>query len=344
MLVLPTIIFTLSAISGGSGLLLTAKSAIDTLEAASTNRYVQERNERSLLRFDACSQKLDVALTDLGKQRMTISKNFSVFINAFEKIHNRPEFSKGEDAEFPEFDFDEIKNISIVAGTVIGLSGGAVAGSALGAAAASGTTSAIMALGKASTGARIAGLSGAAKAKAALAALGGGAKAAGGGGIALGAMVLNAASLGVATLVEGIAMAYAGSVAKKEADKARDTLEKNEQIIQSAIDLQLDVTCSIDDIKKASISLCNNVYKKLVFQLKDLVAKKNDWNEYTDEEKALVENNILVVQILHYLNNIPVYKVTKQNEKGEPEEVVANVSEVNNAIKKAKKTAERMEL
>lgn len=344
MLVLPTILFTLSAISGGGGLALTAKSAIDTLEASSTNRYMQEKNERNLLRFDACSQKLDTALTELGKQRMTISKNFSVFINAFEKIHNRPEFTKGEDTDFPEFDFDEIKNVSIVAGTVIGISGGAVAGSALGAAAAGGTTSAIMALGKASTGARIAGLSGAAKTKAALAALGGGAKAMGGGGIALGTMVLNAATLGVATLVEGIAMAYAGSVARKEANKARDTLEKNERIIQNAIDMQLDVTCSVDDIKKVSISLCNKVYKKLVFQLKDLMAKKDDWNEYTDEERTLVENNILVVQILHYLNNIPVYKVTKENEKGEPEEVEANVNEVKQAIKKAKKTAGRVEI
>ena len=344
MLVLPTVILTLSAISGGSGIALTAKSAVDTLEASATNRYIKEVNERNLLRFEACSEKLSRALEELGQQRMTVSKNFSVFVNAFEKISNRPEFTTGEDVEFPKFDFNEIKNVSIVAGTVIGMTGGAIAGSALGAAAASGTTSAVMALGKASTGAKIAKLSGAAKNRAALAALGGGAKAAGGGGMALGTIVLNTATLGVATLVEGIAMAYAASIAKKEADKAKTTLEENEQIIQAAIDLQINVMCSIKAIQKATVYLSNNVYKKMVFQLKELVEREQDWNKYTYEEKLLVDNNIKVIQILHHLNNISAYKVISTDEDGNPQDVTDNSEEINQEIHKANKTIERMNI
>ena len=105
MLLIPTIIFTLSGISGAGGIALSVKSIADSMQASATNRFVQEQNERNILRFEACSQKLDHALSELGKQRMVIAKNFSVFINAFEKIHNRPEFSQNQDIEFPSFDF-----------------------------------------------------------------------------------------------------------------------------------------------------------------------------------------------------------------------------------------------
>ena len=344
MLILPTILLTLSGISGAGGLALTVKSVADSLDASAKNRFVQERNERNLLRFEACSTKLNDALLDLGKQRMVITKNFNVFINAFEKIHNRPEFSMSEDADFPKFDVEEIKNVSVVSEAILGATGGALIGSSLGAAAANGTTAAVMALGEASTGTKIAELAGAAKVKAALAALGGGAVSCGGGGIALGKIVINAASFGVGILVEGIAMAYAGSVAKKQADRAEKILFDNEKVINDAIDMQLSVSCSADEMKRASVNLCNKVYKKLVFQMKELVETKNDWNLFTDEEKILVENNILIVQILHYLNNTPLYKVTEYNDKkDEVKEVLANTKEVKEAIKKAQYSAERVE-
>ncbi len=335
MLVLPTILFTISGISGAGGIALQIKSAIDSSDASTTNRMVQKRNEKNLMRFEACSKQLDESLEALGRQRTVIAKNFNVFVNAFEKIHNRPEFTRGEDAEFPEFDFDEIKNVSVVATQLLGSTVGAIGGSVLSTAAAVGTTTLVMALGKASTGTKIATLHGAALEKAIYAALGGGAKAVGGGGIALGSMVLNAASLGVGVLVEGLAMAYAGSKAKKSADEAKTEMEKNETIIYDAITMQLKVTHSVDDIKKVSVDICNNVYKPLVLKMKRLVEEKTDWDDYTDDEKQLVENNILTVQILHFLNNTPLYKVTKLNSKGEVEEVEANSQEVDVAIKKA---------
>ncbi len=342
MIILPAIILALSGVSGAGGIALSAKSVVDSLEASSTNRYVQERNERYLLRFEACSNLLEEALNSLGKQRMTISKNFGVFIKAFEKLHNRPEFSEGENADFPTFDFDEIKDVSVIADAILGSASGAIAGSVLSAAAASGVTSAVAALGKASTGTMITNLSGAAKTKAVLAALGGGAKAAGGGGVALGTLALNAASLGVFTLVEGIAMAYASSVSRKEADKAKTAVDENERIIQAAIDMQLSITESVDKLRSASVGICNGIYKKLVFEFKDIVAEKNDWNEFSDEEKKLTENCIYVVQILHHLNNIAPYKVKKYNEKGEIEEVEPNTEEVSAALTKANKAIDTL--
>ena len=88
MLILPALIITLSGISGAGGIALSVKSVVDSMQASSTNRYVQERNERNLLRFEAVSRELDEAMQELGEQRMVIAKNFSVFIKAYEQIHS----------------------------------------------------------------------------------------------------------------------------------------------------------------------------------------------------------------------------------------------------------------
>ena len=336
MIVLPTVLLALSGISGAGGIALTVKSSIDSLNVSSKNRFIQEKNERNLLRFESCSEKLQASLDDLGKQRMTIAKNFSVFINAFEKIKNKPDFKSTNEDVLPDFDIDEIKNVSVVADMALGGTGGVVVGSFLGAAAASGTTSLVMALGRASTGIKIAELSGIAKTNAALAALGGGAKIAGGGGIALGTIVLNATTLGIGALVQGLAMSYAGSVAKKKTDEAVEQLDKNEIIIHEAIEMQMAVMQSIESIKDVSVQLCNKVYKPLVFEMKDLVNREDNWDNYNEDEQKLVENNIHIVQLLNYLNNIPMYKVVKVNDEGEIEEVEANTKEVNDAIKIAK--------
>ena len=342
MLALPAIIITLSGISGAGGIALSAKSFVDSMNAFATNRVTQEQNERNVLRFQAVSDKLNSALEDLGKQRMVITKNFSVFIDAFERIHNKPEFTREESVDFPEFDINEIKNVSVFATGFLGATIGAIGGTALAAAAASGTTAAVMALGKASTGTKILELSGAAANKAALALLGGGSIATGGGGIALGTIVLNVASLGVGVLVEGIAMAYAGSLAKKHADKAKDEMKKNEQIIKDAMAMQLKICKSANDMRQVSVEICNKIYNPLVRKMKELIDTKCDWSTFTDEEKMLVENTILIVQILHYLNDVPLYKVTKCDDD-EVKEVVSDSDEVRLALKKARNKAKDLE-
>lgn len=342
MLLIPTLLSVFGAITGAGGLAISAKGAADLMEAAATNRSVQEENEERIMRFESISENLNSSLESLGKQRMVISRNFKVFASNFEKIHNKPSFSTGEDIDLPEFNFDEIKNISVIADSIMGATLGAIGGSVFASAAAAGTTAAVMAFGTASTGTAISSLSGAAATKAALAALGGGAIKAGGGGMALGTLVLNAASLGVAVLVEGIAIAWAGSMSKKQADKAYEQMQKNKRIIQDAINMQLDIDYSTNKIKKVSIDICNNVYKPYVMKFKELVANKNDWNLYTDDEKLLVENNIRIVQVLHFLNNIPLYNVTKTNEVGEVEEVESNSSKVKEAIKKANESINKV--
>lgn len=81
---------------------------------------------------------------------------------------------------------------------------GAAGAVATGAATAVGVPALVSAVGTASTGATISGLSGAAAQSATMAWLGGGSLAAGGGGVALGATALNFVSIGPALLVTGL--------------------------------------------------------------------------------------------------------------------------------------------
>lgn len=342
ILLIPAVIGTLSGISGASGLALSAKGLVDAMNTSAASRQVQERNEKNLLRFEACSKKLEISLQELGEQRMIISKNFNVFIHAFEEIKNPPEFSKREQVELPAFDFEEIKKVAVDASMIAGMAGGAFVGSFCGAAAAAGTNAAIIAFETASTAAKISGISGASK-SAVWAALGEGAKVVGGGGMALGSLMLNLATAGVAFLAEGIAVAYAGSLAQKELEKTKKKLEENEKIISKTIDMQITVMHLINEIKSLSVIICNGIYKKLVFQLKDLVSRKKDYNLFSEDEKELVKNNISLVQVLYYLNNIPLYSPTKHNRSGEIEEVEPNIDEVKNAIILSKNEIEGIE-
>lgn len=108
--------------------------------------------------------------------------------------------------------------------------------------------------------------------------------------------------------------------------------------------MQIQICSSAMNMKQVSVDLCNNVYNPLVLRMKALVDSKCDWNSFSDEEKLLVENAILIVQILHYLNNTPLYKVTKHNSDGEVEEVVSNSDEVMSALNKAQSESRKIEV
>lgn len=335
MIVIPAVITALSAISGTGGLVLSIRGLMDQLAADTTNRYVQEQNERNLLRFEAVSERTDEEFSKLGKQRLAISRSFGVFVNAFEKIHNTPEFSSFQDPGLSAFDFEEIESVAVFADSSAVTAAGAMAGSIFGAAAASGTNSALWALGKAALGSKATRLYGAAKRRAILSALGGGAKRVGGGGIALGKIVLKTASVGVGFLLEGIAVAYSASLVKKNAEEAKRELHKNEEVISNAIQMQLELAVAAKKLRSVSVRLCNGSYKTLVLKFKKLAEEKTDWESYSVEERKLVENCILAVQLLHSLNNVPMYKVTKYNADGEIESVEPNFSEVNEMIHNA---------
>ena len=329
---LPFILIPLAVAAGAGGLGGTFKGIADLAGAQELTDEAKRQNEENVRRFTDVHSKLQTSLEKLGEQEFKVNANFKYFIESFEKIKNRPEFETPDrDFNVPEFDFAGIKTTSVAAGTFLGAAAGAVSGGVFGAAASAGISSAVMALGTASTGTAIASLSGAAATNAALAALGGGIIGVGG-GMALGMFVLQAASLGAGMLIGGVVFAAAGAKVNKKADEIYEAMLANEEAINATVDILIEIRKSAKKLKAAIISVNDNVYVPNVVKLCNVVKEKSDWNLFTEQEKILLENNILAVSILHKLTNTALYKITETDADGNVIDIEPNTKEANEVI------------
>lgn len=323
---------TVAVIGGvGSGINGAAKmkEAKDTVESADI------RHKKNLKRFDDTSLATNKVMDELGAIELEILHSFDDFSNTIEKIHNRPMFKeyKKNGVELPKYDKEELDKVSVGAGVLLGGLGGAAVGTAGGFAAAGATTSAVMALGTASTGTAIASLSGAAATNATLAALGGGALAAGGGGIALGTTILGATTLGVGLLVGGVIFNITGNKLSEDADEIWDEMIKAEKTIETACSYLNDLKSAATEYTDTIIKV-RNKYKEHFRYLSYVVnvLKKNDWNDFSDEERIVTENISLLVGLLYKMCKVNLVKKSLDDK----ETNTVNHADINESITNAK--------
>lgn len=100
------------------------KSAKDTMDAA---EYLNKQNQDKFKKKDKATNK---TMDKLGKLELNIMSDFSEFADVIEKIQNRPEFKafdkKG--VKLPKYNKEELREVSIGAGVILGGLGGAAAG------------------------------------------------------------------------------------------------------------------------------------------------------------------------------------------------------------------------
>ena len=241
--------------------------------------------------------------------------------------------------KIPEYDNEALKNVSVGAGVLLGGLGGAAVGTAGGFAAAGATTSAVVALGTASTGTAIASLSGAAATNATLAALGGGAIAAGGGGIALGTTILGATTLGVGLLVGGVIFNFTGSKLSDKADQAYSQMKKAEGTINKICrylnDLKNTATKYINSLTTVRERYLEN-FNFISYTVNNL--NKTDWNNFTEEQKRATENTVLLVGLLYKMCQVSlVIKAENESDmntinKDEVDEAIQNSEQILEAV------------
>lgn len=303
-------------------------------EANDTMKSADSRHKKNIKRFEDTSAATNKVMDELGALELEILHSFDDFSNTIEKIQNRPQFKeyKKDGVTLPKYDKEALKNVSVGAGVLLGGLGGAAAGTAGGFAAAGAATSAVMALGTASTGTAIASLSGAAATNATLAALGGGALAAGGGGIALGTTILGATTLGVGLLVGGFIFNATGNKLSDKADEAWEQMKKAEKTIDAA--------CTyLNDLKPvatkyiASLTKARDKYKEIFGYVSYAVnsLKKTDWNDFSEEERIATQNAVLLVGLLYKMCQVSlVSKALNDNDMN-----TINYSVVDESIKNA---------
>jgi len=338
---LPFIVGAVAAGAAAAGVGSGVKGAKKMKDANETMKLADKRHNENFKKFEITSEITNEAMDRLGLLQLKVLQSFETFSDTIEKIQNRPKFAEysKDGVEFPTYDKETLKKVSVGAGVLLGGAGGAAAGTIGGFAAAGATTSAVMALGTASTGTAIASLSGAAATNATLAALGGGAIAAGGGGIALGTAVLGAATAGIGILVGGAIFNITGGKLSDKADEAWRQMEKAERSINE-ICRYLDELRPLSETYRDSILLVKNKYETIFNGVYEAVnyRDKTDWYDFTKEEKLATENSILLVGLLYKMCQVNL--VNKVETEGEVPTV--NKEEVGQNIRNANEVLEQL--
>lgn len=231
---IPVALIAIGAVTGGGGLALGGKGALDLKKAKgefsdSKNRY-ERRRRRSEVRVGLTNKRLD----QYGEQQQQALKDVVLRMAEFMRRNSRKIKENerllvdGIDTEMNEV--PNMERLELEAAAWISAVVGSVG---LGAAANAGVAAAAVAFGTAGTGAAISGLTGIAAESAMLAFLGGGTLAAGGGGMAMGAAALNVVTIGPALLVGGF---VTKGQAEKQVTRAKEfTKTVSEEI--AAMDL-----------------------------------------------------------------------------------------------------------
>lgn len=281
---------TIGAASTGYGAkkMLEAKGIVDKAE----KKYIEQKDV-----LDKEEEKVNKGLECLGELKCQIWRDFESFYTVMEMIKNcniMDGEAKKESFVLSKEELDNLKSLSFKATELLNASVGSIgAGALVGIAAYGGT----MAIGTASTGAAIAGLSGAAATNATLAALGGGSLATGGLGMAGGTAVLSGLIVVPALAVGGIFIAFKGNSSVEKALEIEKETEDAVFNMNKSIKLINDIKNVVDEVY-TELTILNRSFQEYLSKLKKIVEEKQDFRQFTSEEVEVVKNSVLVVRIL----------------------------------------------
>ena len=311
---LPIIAIGVAGLAGGLGLGEAHVGKVKMDQAQIRIDKAKSKYEHKKANFDREQKAATNVLDELGKTRTEIQSSFSRFADAFERIKNRPEQREvgKEHFKFTSIDLRDIRQASVSALDIIG---SLVAAAGAGGTVAAGVWATVALLGTASTGAAIAGLHGVAATNALLACLGGGALAAGGWGMAGGMAVLGGLVAGPAVLAGGLfANLFVGDKLLEQADKAErevdSAVEKMDKSIAFSKNISNLAAALLYELRKA-----NFLYETKVSQLEELVARCDDYNFFSEEDKILLDNNIMLVKVLMEMTRADLLR---KDEEGKP--------------------------
>lgn len=329
----PVILAALGVVAGGKGVVDTVQGISKIKDANETKNLAEIRHKNNINKFENQNRATCTLMDEVGKRELEILKSFERFSDIIERIQNRPEFKgyKKENINLPEYNPEELQKAYVGAGVLLGALGGATLGTAGGFAAAGATTAAVTALGSASTGTAIASLSGAAATNATLAFLGGGSIAAGGGGIALGSAVLGASTLGIGLLLGGFIFNKAGNSVSEQADEVYAEAAKEGKIVDEICSYLKELYSAAEKFNN-SLKIVELNYKDHMNNLENIVMinNKTDWEYFTQDEKIITENTVLLVALLYRM-----CKVKMVLEDGEAKKNIVNSHAISSSVLEA---------
>ena len=298
-----------AAVSGVYGLYKGGKATLDRMDASSTNDGARGLLNRSTQLVDAHRLATNSVLEDFGSRKLrAFNGPIGDFIAAFGRLRNVEEMPSPEleKLKFGDFTLDSLVGLrndyKLLMDSGLGLGAGLSGGAALAFGAYNGT----MMLATASTGTAISTLSGAAATNATLAWLGGGSIAAGGGGMAMGAMVLGG-------VVAGPALAIFGHIFGSKADEALLNARTNMEVAKTHWETAQLTAQQLHAIEQVVV-LANDTFSKITTHLRRSVRRLNtivdssgeDFRAYTQTDKELVFRAVKFAQLIKAMIDTPI--------------------------------------
>lgn len=136
---------------------------------------------------------------------------------------------------------------------------------------------------------------------------------------------------GIGLLVGGLIMNSTGKKLSNQADEAYCQAKKTEEEVEEVCKYLNSLTYYGSNFKKSLLSV-NGEYGKRLNKL-DMIVNcegKIDWNDFTEQEKLLTQNSVLLGGLLYKMCQV---KLVKKTDNESREEV--NKEEINKAIKRA---------
>lgn len=266
--------------------LVTGKGKLNKAKEIVEN--AKRRYERKLSKINREKEQTNSFAQEYANQIVEIrSTSYEKVINVLENIgqkNKKKYLSLLHELKISVADVDDYKSQFIQAKEIATFSLSAVSG---GIAASQAALSAVGLFGVASTGTAISSLSGAAASNAILAWLGGGSLAAGGGGIAMGSVVLGGITVGPALLISGLIVSSKAEKALTEAARYKAEYEVEIKKIELATTALSQISTRIKELSgiilKLSESL-SSVLKKIDVSSFD----ENDSNDMSNLKKSLL--------------------------------------------------------
>ena len=261
------------------GLVKGGKAVIDHSDAGTANddarKLIDKATELVVARRSAATD----VLTDYGNRKLrAFNGPIADFITAFGRLKNveeihTPELDRLQIGDFSTASLEGLKHdYQLLMDSGVGLGAGLTGGAALAFGAYNGT----MMLAAASTGTAISTLSGAAATNATLAWLGGGTLAAGGGGVAMGTLVLGG-------IVAAPALAIFGHIAANKAEAALADSISNLEKAQTCYNDAQRVAGSLIAIENTT-ALANHTFSKITTHLRRSVRDLRDVMDINGED------------------------------------------------------------
>ncbi len=274
------------------------------------NAEIEEILAKTNKMIEPVREELNSDLEKLGEIKIelfeTIFAEFNQHLTDIKHIPLTSEAKVSHKDTAIDFSLKDMQDLGVSIVSLKSIVKNSLGAGATGVASAGAIYSAVAAFGAASTGTAIGTLSGAAATNATLAWLGGGALAIGGGGIALGTLVLG----GIAIVP---AVSYLVWKGKLNYSKEKEAVEKNyHEVVQYAEDMKKIadnfgeisrlINNIIDLIDRYKIE-CNKLNKQTAHIIKQI---GTNYQTYTKEQQQLIQKNINYISKLLKLVNTPI--------------------------------------